>query len=150
MRETLKGGMLQMEDRNQELIEIARKYVEEAEIDAERNPTSEQLQIVIVEPDKKPYKAIIDNELEAFNKIVGGYLELVPIGRTKKGAKIAIHLNEEGKIFNLPFNRSLVGFDILVGTFFITAFNLQGDYISLTNEEVEKYIRVFSPIEVYL
>jgi hypothetical protein len=136
--------------KNQELIEIARKYIEEAEIDAKRNPTSDELQIVVVEPNEKPYKIIIENELEAFNKIVGGYLELLPIGRTRKGAKVAIHLNEEGKIHELPFNRNLVGFDILVGTFFITAFNLEGDYVSLTNEEAEKYIRIFSPIEVYL
>ena len=136
--------------KTQELIEIARKYIEEAEIDAKRNPTSEQLQIVVVEPEEKPYKLIIDNELEAFNKIVGGYLEIVPIGRTKKGAKVAIHLNEEGKLHELPFNRNLVGFDVLVGTFFITAFNLEGDYVSLTNEEAEKYIRTFTPIEVYL
>lgn len=136
--------------KTQELIEIAKRYIEEAEADAELNPTSDKIQIVIVEPDKKPYKAIIENELEVFNKIVGGYLELLPIGRTRKGAKVAIHLNEEGKIFNLPFNRNLIGADILVGTFFITAFNLEGDYVSLTDEEVNKYIRVFTPIEVYL
>jgi hypothetical protein len=138
------------ENRTQELIEIARRYIKEAELDALENPKSENLQVVIVEPNKKPYEAIIENELEAFNKIVGGYLELIPIGRTKTGAKIAIHLNEEGKLFDLPFNRNLVGFDMLVGTFFITAFNLEGDYVSLTNEEAEKFIRIFSPIEVYL
>jgi Domain of unknown function (DUF3846) len=136
--------------KNQELIEIARKFIQEAEIDARRNPTSDKLKIVVVEPDEKPYELIIDNELKAFNKIVGGYIEIVPIGRTKKGAKVAIHLNEEGKLHEMPFNRNLVGFDVLVGTFFITAFNLEGDYISLTNEEVEKYIRTFTPIEIYL
>ena len=141
---------MESNNRTQDLIEIARRYVEEAEADAKRNPTSDKLQIVVVEPEEKPYKLIIDNELEAFNKIVGGYLEIVPIGRTKKGAKVAIHLNEEGKLHELPFNRNLVGFDILVGTFFITAFNLEGDYISLTNEEAEKYIRTFTPIEIYL
>lgn len=138
------------DNKTQELIEIARKFITEAEIDAKRNPTSDKIQIVVVEPDEKPYKLTIDNELEAFNKIVGGYLEIVPIGRTKKGAKVAVHLNENGKLDELPFNRNLIGFDILVGTFFITAFNLQGDYVSLTNEEAEKYIRIFSPIEVYL
>ena len=137
-------------NKTQDLIEIAKRFVEEAEADAKRNPKSDKLQIVIVEPEKKPYKAIIDNELEAFNKIVGGYIEIVPIGRTRKGAKVAIHLNEEGKLFNLPYNRNIVGFDILVGTFFITAYNLEGNNISLTNEEVEKYIKLFSPIEVYL
>ena len=136
--------------KNLELIEIARKYVEEAEADAERNPTSDKLQVVIVEPEKRPYKAIIENELQAFNKIVGGYIENLFIGRTKKGAKVGIILNEEGKLVDLPYNRHIVGLDILVGTFIITAYNLEGDNVSLTNEEVEKYIRIFSPIEVYL
>jgi Domain of unknown function (DUF3846) len=133
-----------------ELIEMARKFLNEAEADAERNPTSEQIQIVIVEPDQKPYKAIIPNGLDAFQKIVGGYIENIFIGRTKKGAKVGVVLNEEGKLEGLPFNRQLVGFDFLVGTFFITAYNLEGNNISLTNEEVEKYIKLFSPIEVYL
>ena len=136
--------------KNLELIEIARKYVEEAEADAERNPTSDKLQVVIVEPEKRPYKAIIENELQAFNKIVGGYIENLFIGRTKTGAKVGIILNEEGKLEELPYNRHIVGLDTLVGTFFITAYNLEGDNISLTDEEVEKYIRVFSPIEIYL
>jgi hypothetical protein len=136
--------------KNLELIEIARKFVEEAEADAKRNPSSEKLQVVIVEPDKKPYKAIIDNSLEAFNKIVGGYIENLFIGRTQKGAKVGIVLNEEGKLIELPYNRHIVGLDILVGTFFITAYNLEGDNISLTDEEAEKYIRAFSPIEIYL
>ena len=136
--------------KNLELIEIARKYVEEAEADAERNPTSDKLQVVIVEPEKRPYKAIIENELQAFNKIVGGYIENLFIGRTKTGAKVGIILNEEGKLVDLPYNRHIVGLDILVGTFIITAYNLEGDNVSLTNEEVEKYIRIFSPIEVYL
>jgi hypothetical protein len=136
--------------KTQELIEIAKRIVEEAEANAELNPTSEQIQIVIVEPDKKPYKAIIDNGLDSFQKIVGGYIENVFIGRTKKGAKVGIVLNEEGKLEELPFNRHIVGFDSLVGTFFITAYNLEGNNVSLTNEEVEKYIRTFSPIEVYL
>jgi hypothetical protein len=146
----LKRGVLQMENRTQELIEIARRYVEEAEADAERNPTSEKIQVVIVEPEKEPYKTIIDNSLDVFQKIVCGYIEHALIGRTKKGAKISIHLNEEGKLDNLPFNRNVIGFDVLVGTFFITAFNLEGNYISLTDEECDHYIKRFTPLEVYL
>jgi hypothetical protein len=136
--------------KNLELIEIAKKYIEEAEINAELNPTSDSIQVVIVEPHKKPYKAIIDNDLDAFQKIVGGYIENFFIGTTEKGARLAIVLNEEGKLEELPYNRHIVGLDILVGTLFITAYNLEGDNISLTDEEVEKYIRIFSPIEVYL
>jgi hypothetical protein len=136
--------------KTQELIEIAKRVIEEAEANAEINPTSEKIQIVIVKPDKKPYKAIIDNDYEAFQKIVAGYTENLFIGRTRKGARVGIVLNEEGKLKGLPLNRQLIDFDILVGTFFITAYNLEGDNVSLTNEEVEKYIKTFSPFEVYL
>ena len=40
-------------NKTQELIEIAKRIVEEAEANAELNPTSEQIQIVIVEPDRE-------------------------------------------------------------------------------------------------
>jgi hypothetical protein len=133
-----------------ELLELAKKYVEEAEKDAEANPTSEDIQIVVVEPGDLPYKKTIKNDYLEFQKIVGGYYENVTIGRSKTGGSFAIHLNEEGKLIGLPFNRKIIGFDILVGTFFITAFNKQGDNISLTDKEADAFIRRFTPLEVYL
>jgi hypothetical protein len=98
----------------------------------------------------KPYKKMIKNDAAAFNKIVGGYFEIVNIGRTDTGATVAIHLNEEGKLIGLPFNRRIINFDILVGTFFISAYNMVGDNISLTDLECEKYIKRFAPLEVYV
>jgi Domain of unknown function (DUF3846) len=135
-----------------DLLEIAKKVVAEAEADAATNPTSENIQIVIVEPMKKPYKKMIPNQLEEFQRIVGGWIEIVTIGRTETGGAMAITLNEEGKIIGLPFNRRIIshGSDMLVGTFFVTAYNKQGDNISLTDEQAEKMIKRFSAIEVYL
>lgn len=132
------------------LIELARKYVADAETDAAKNPTSEEVQIVVVEPNKKPYKGMMHNSLEAMNAIVGGYIEIINIGKSNTGATIAITVNEEGKLMGLPVNRAIVGFDILVGTFFITAYNMQGDNISLTDQEANHFIKRFTPIEVYL
>lgn len=135
---------------NEELLKMAADYVKAAEDNAASNPTSDLIQVVIVEPNKKPYKKLIPNELEAFNEIVGGYIEIVNIGSTRTGGTIAITLNEEGKLKGLPFNRRIVNFDFLVGTFFITAYNMQGDNISLTDNECEYYIKRFAPAEVYL
>jgi hypothetical protein len=132
------------------LFELAKKVVEEAKANAAANPTSDHIQIVVVEPNKKPYKKLIPNKLESMNEIVGGYIEIVNLGKTKSGARLAITLNEEGKLCDLPFNRRIVDFDILVGAFFITAYNLQGDNISLSNDECEKLIRQFTPIEIYI
>lgn len=132
------------------LLELARKVVEEAEADALKNPTSAEIQIVVVEPNKKPYKKMMPNTLEAMNEIVGGYIEVLNIGKSKTGARVAITLNEEGKLMGLPVNRFIVGFDILVGTFFITAYNLEGDNISLSDQEANHFIKRFTPIEVYM
>jgi hypothetical protein len=138
-----------------ELLQMALNVVKEAEKDAKVNPTSDSIQVVIVEPFKKPYKKTIPNNLEAMQGIVGGYIENLFIGRTDKAAQVGIVLNEEGKLKDLPMNRRLVAgnrslLDFIVGTFFITAYNLQGDNISLTDQEAEKYIKRFASIEVYI
>lgn len=132
------------------LMELARKYVEAAEENAALNPTSDSIQIVVVEPDRVPFALTIDNSLEAMQEIVGGYIENITVGKTEKGAQLGIVVNEEGKLIGLPFNRRIINFDILVGTFFITAYNLQGDNVSLSDEECAKIIRRFSPIEIYI
>jgi hypothetical protein len=135
---------------NEDLLKLAAEYVKAAEDNAAANPTSDLIQVVIVEPMKKPYKKLIRNDAKAFNEVVGGYFEILNIGRTDKGATVAIHLNEEGKLIGLPYNRRIINFDILVGTFFISAYNMQGDNISLSNEECERYIKRFAPMEVYV
>jgi hypothetical protein len=138
-------------DWNEELLlNMARKYVADAEKDAAENPTSEEILIVVVEPNKKPYKMMMINDLDEMKKLVDGYIEILNIGRTEKGAAVAITLNEEGKLKGLPVNRFIVGFDIIVGRFFITAYNMQGDNISLTDKEADYYIKRFSKLEVYL
>jgi len=138
------------EPKEDDLIALAREYVEQAEKDAEMNPTSDWIQVVIVEPLRKPYKSTILNEARAFRKIVGGYFENLTIGKTETGAALAIHLNDEGKLIGLPFNRKIVNLDILVGTFFLTAYNMQGDNVSLSDAECEKLIKRFNSMEVYL
>jgi hypothetical protein len=136
-----------------ELMDLARAVVEQAEENAAANPTSAEIQVVIVEPFKRPYKKLIPNTLEAMQEIVGGYIEHVSFATTKRGARLGIILNEEGKLIGLPANRIIHGkggSDVFAGTFYITAHNLEGDSISLTNEECEYYIRQFAPAEVYL
>lgn len=138
----------------EELIKMAFQVVQNAEQNAINNPTSDMIQVVIVEPFKKPYKKTIPNTLAAMKKIVGGYIENLFIGETETGARLGIVLNEEGKLIDLPFNRKVIGsrgfLDNVVGTFFITAYNLQGDAISLTDKQAERYIKRFTAMEVYV
>jgi hypothetical protein len=139
-----------MDKTNLELFNLAMQIIKEADANAAENPTADFVQVVVVEPHKKPFKKTIKNDLDAMHEIVGGYIEHFFIGETKKGARVGITLNEEGKLLDLPFNRLLVEKDILVGNFFITAHNLQGDMVSLTDDECETYIRKFEPLEIRL
>lgn len=137
----------------EDLLEMAKAYVVQAEKDAQLNPTAETMQVVVVEPQKKPYKKTIPNTLEAQQELVGGYIEIIRMGNTETGGSVAITLNEEGKLMGLPFNRRIIarnGSDIFVGTFFITAFNMQGDNISLKDSECDHIIKKFNGMEVYL
>lgn len=135
------------------LLKLAAQVVEEAEENAAANPTSAEIQVVIVEPMKKPYKKVIPNNLEAFKDIVGGWIENVTIDKTATGARVSIVVNEEGKLIGLPYNRRIIGrggSDILVGAFFITAYNLEGDNVSLSDDDADRLVRRFAAMEVYL
>jgi hypothetical protein len=137
-------------EKDLELLRLAQKVVKEAEENAKKHPTGGQIQIVIVEPLKRPYKATISNKLEEMQKIVNGYIENVFIGEFD-GLKIALVLNEEGKLKGLPLNRRIVGFvNPIVGTFFISAYNKKGDAVNLSDDLAETYIKRFAPLEVYL
>jgi hypothetical protein len=133
------------------LLELAKSIVEEADKDALKNPKTEQIQVVIVEPQKAPYKKMIPNNLEAMHDIVGGYIEIVRMNaKTETGAELIITVNEEGKLIGLPFNRNIMGFDILAGTFFISAANKQGDNVSIDDKTADRLVKQFSSVEVYL
>lgn len=144
---------MKMKKTNEELMKLALEYVQQAEQDAQMNPTGDSIQVVIVEPARAPYKKTIPNTLEAMQEIVGGYIEIVNIGHTETGGTIAIVVNEEGKIINLPMNRIINGrggSDILVGTFFMIAYNMKGDNVSLNDAECEKLMKQFKRMDVYL
>lgn len=142
--------MIELKPVEQDLLDFARTIVREAEANEALNPDSEEIQVVIVEPGKKPFKKTIKNDLEAYHDIVGGWIENVFIGETQTGCKIGCVINEEGKLIGLPFNRIITNYDILVGTFFITAYNFEGENVSLTNDECEQLIEKFSKTHVTL
>ena len=51
-------------------------------------------------------------------------------------------LNEEGNLIGLEGNRR-IGEDIIVGNFYVYSSNDEGDLVSLTDEEMEKYLELF-------
>jgi len=110
------------------------------------------MQVVIVEPRKKPMVQNIDDGLEAMQKIVGGTIQAIyPFEEP-----IALICNDEGKLLNLPLNRALRDitgyvYDIVAGTFFLCAAPADKDnFASLTEEQVQTCLKRFAVPEQFI
>ena len=110
------------------------------------------MQIVIVEPQKKPTVQNIDDGLEAMQKIVGGTIQAIyPFDEP-----IALICNDEGKFLNLPLNRALRDnagcvYDIVAGTFFLCAAPTDKDnFASLTEEQTQTCLKRFAVPEQFI
>lgn len=100
---------------------------------------------LIIEPEKTPRIADIENDLKTLQSIVGGYIEIVyPFDDT-----VALVCHEEGKLIGLPLNRSLEDYDIIAGTFIIVGLN-EDDFCSLTPEQTEKYRQKYETPEAFI
>ena len=110
------------------------------------------MQVVVVEPEKKPIVQDIDAGLESMQKIVGGPIEAVyPFDEP-----VVLICNEEGKLLNLPLNRALRDdegnvYDIISGTFFVCAAPPDSDHFAgLTDQQVKTYMERFAMPEMFL
>ena len=110
------------------------------------------MQVVVVEPKKKPMVQDISPDLESMQKIVGGTIEAVyPFGQP-----VALICNEEGKLLNLPLNRALrddegTVYDIISGTFFVCAAPPDSvRFADLTDLQVKTYMERFARPEIFL
>lgn len=96
-----------------------------------------RIRVLKVEPNKHPEEVMLENELEAMQEAVGGYIDIVSL----EGG-VCILLNDEGKLIGLEGNRR-IGNDIIVGNFYVCGSNDEGDLVSLTDEEMEKFTDMF-------
>ena len=110
------------------------------------------MQVIVVEPKKKPVVQDIGSGLESMQKIVGGPIEAV----YHFDEPVALICNEEGKLLNLPLNRALRDdegnvYDIISGTFFLCAAPPDSDrFTSLTDQQVKTYMERFATPEMFL
>lgn len=121
---------------------------------------SDLIRVMVIKPGHEPELTEIENTLKGFQKVVGGYIETVPMESIDDDLRVV--LNEEGKIIGLPMNRvwkpyGLDGYamGIMVGTIFIVSTHLDG-FTSLTDEQIKKleehvdeYLDPNLPKEVY-
>ena len=110
------------------------------------------MQVIVVEPKKKPIVQDIDAGLESMQKIVGGPIEAVyPFDEP-----VVLICNEEGKLLDLPLNRALRDdegnvYDIISGTFFLCAAPPDSDcFAGLTDQQVKTFMERFDMPEMFL
>lgn len=112
--------------------------------------SKKRLEVLVIEPGKHPVVRKIDNGLASLQQIVGGSIQAV----YPYEDPIAIICNEDGKLIDLPANRTLKNsdgapYDIIVGTFLITGIG-ESDFCSLSEEYQEKYKKMFWYPQVFL
>ena len=110
------------------------------------------MQVVVVEPKKKPMVQDIGSDLESMQKIVGGSIQAIyPFDEP-----VALICNEEGNLLNLPLNRGLRDdegnvYDIISGTFFLCAAPPNSDrFAGLTDQQVKTYLERFAMPKMFL
>lgn len=104
---------------------------------------AEAMKIVYVEPGKKPYIAEIHHTLDAMQKAVDGYIEVI---YCHDDATCCVG-NEEAKLIGMKGNRHYCeGRGIIAGPFFVVGLG-EEDFRSLTDEEADKYMEFYKEPE---
>ena len=103
---------------------------------------NQNLTVLKVEPGRAPEEMTIPNTLAAMQQVVGGHIEVVCLDDA------CLVCNEEGKLLGLEGNRRL-GTDIIAGTFFLVGDTGDGDFCSLTQEQITAYKERFRMPEVF-
>ena len=111
------------------------------------------MKILKLEPGKRPIVMEIDNSLESMQSVVGGMIQAVyPFSDT-----VALICNEEGKLMELPYNRTLRQetndqiYDIIYGTCFLCGTPTDSDsFIDLTQEQLDRYMEYYKEPETFL
>lgn len=116
-----------------------------------KKTTKNKMKILVIEPFQVPRVKEIEKTLEAMQKVVGDYFQVVyPFDDS-----IALICNEEGKNLGLTPNRALRDengkvYDIVCGTFFLcSAPPDDDDFYSLSDEQIKYYTKLYRHPELF-
>jgi hypothetical protein len=93
----------------------------------------------------KPEIIEFKNSNQNFKLLVEGKAQLVILDNST-----VMFCNEVGKLLGLEGNRELDNGDVIAGNFIIVGDNGGEEPISLTDEQVDKYMKRFDKIEYYV
>lgn len=109
------------------------------------------MQVLVVEPERRPEVREINDSLSAMQEIVGGLIQPIYLF----DEPVALVCNDEGKLLDLPANRGLRNkdgqiYDIVCGTFFLCGAPPNSDHLtSLTPEQIQRYQERFYAPEMF-
>lgn len=101
----------------------------------------EYVRVLLYEPQEDVKETLVENELSKFQDLVGGYIECIS---PFNDMDVDLICNEEGKLINLRPNRRLSDketrevYDIICGSFFLVSFDDEGNFKSLSDEQIDK------------
>lgn len=102
-----------------------------------------------IEPGKAPERIDIDNELEALQDAVGGYIQVLYLDPHRP---VGLVCNEEGKCCGLELNRALYQngkpYDIIAGTFLVVGLSAE-DFTDLREEDAAYFEKLFHSPEKF-
>lgn len=98
-----------------------------------------KIDVLFISPNELPKKLKIYNTLKEKQKLVDGLIEVF----YNEDEEVCFICNEEGKIKNLEPNR-IIGNEIIYGNIIVLGDDYKnGDFKSLTNEQINKYKKEF-------
>lgn len=109
-----------------------------------------KIRVLKVAPGEHPQVVMLENDLDALQKAVSigcDYQGLIEVVGLDDG--VCIICNEEGKLLGLEGNRRLGG-DIIAGVFYVVGEDKCGNFVSLTEAQIQHYTKRFWAPEVFL
>ena len=104
----------------------------------------EQMTVLVVEPGYAPYEKTIPHDVDAMQKIVGGWITAIYPYKEPVG----IVANDDGLLLGMEFNRSVEGgYGGIVGTFFVCGLTDES-FCSLPPDQMERFKKKFHKAEI--
>ena len=97
-------------------------------------PEEKKIKVVYKEPGKQGEVLEIENKLEEFQRLVGGYIEVVHLWQ-----RFLIICNEEGKLLELEPNLMLENNDVICGPIVVVG-DAGEEFRGLTDSEIKHLI----------
>ena len=110
-----------------------------------------RIKVLKVAPFVAPEVCLLDNHLRALQEAVSigadyvGLIEVVGL----EDERACILCNEEGKLIGLPLNR-WIGHDVIAGVFYVVGQDENGNFTSLSEEQIAYYKKKFEYAEYFI